>query len=331
MVFDREGYSPEFIKTMWQEYRISCYTYNKYPGQDWAEEEFREEEVKMHNGEIVKMKLAERGTYLGDKIWTREIRKIKKNGHQTSIVTTDFEPCRAAIAVSMFSRWSQENFLKYMMENFGIDRLIEYETTPLDETIEVINPEYRQLESKIKSVSQKLSKETSKFGKITLAMETEKEKEDMEKYLKRKGELYESIEIYTKELDELKKKRKETAKHIQIGELSESEKFSSLAQEKKHIMDTIKMIAYRAETAMAMIIRERMSKPDEAKALLRQIFVDEVDLNPDTKNNILTITIHSLTNEKSNRIVESLCNTLNETETVFPGTNMRLFYNLVST
>ena len=38
LVFDREGYSPEFFKDMWTEHRIACITYNKYPKEDWAKE-----------------------------------------------------------------------------------------------------------------------------------------------------------------------------------------------------------------------------------------------------------------------------------------------------
>jgi len=31
ILFDREGYSPEFFKAMWQTHRIACITYHKYP------------------------------------------------------------------------------------------------------------------------------------------------------------------------------------------------------------------------------------------------------------------------------------------------------------
>ncbi|ODS30898.1 MAG: hypothetical protein SCARUB_03979 [Candidatus Scalindua rubra] len=31
LVFDREGYSTEFFKEMWEKHRIACITYNKYP------------------------------------------------------------------------------------------------------------------------------------------------------------------------------------------------------------------------------------------------------------------------------------------------------------
>ena len=39
LVFDREGYSPAFLGRM-KELRIACLTYHKFPGEDWAEDEF---------------------------------------------------------------------------------------------------------------------------------------------------------------------------------------------------------------------------------------------------------------------------------------------------
>ncbi|MFH1776474.1 MAG: putative transposase [Candidatus Omnitrophota bacterium] len=85
------------------------------------------------------------------------------------------------------------------------------------------------------------------------------------------------IELYQNEITALKEQRKKLDKHIQISELPESEKYSSLTTEKKHIMDTIKMIAYRAETALATIIQPEQLKRKETWALLRQIFSTEID------------------------------------------------------
>ena len=42
------------------------------------------------------------------------------------------------------------------------------------------------------------------------------------------------------------------------------------------------------------------------------------------------IFLHPLSNEKSNKTVINLCKQLNETATVFPGTELRLSYKLVS-
>lgn len=62
VVFDREGYSPEFFKEMWEKHRIACMTYHKYPKDDWDESEFEETAVTLVNGETISMKLAERGS-----------------------------------------------------------------------------------------------------------------------------------------------------------------------------------------------------------------------------------------------------------------------------
>ena len=49
----------------------------------------------------------------------------------------------------------------------------------------------------------------------------------------------------------------------------------------KHFVDTIKLIAYRAETALVALAREKLSRPDDARALVRQVFSSAVDLSPD--------------------------------------------------
>ena len=46
MVFDREGYSPGFMKRM-RNKRIACQTYHKYQGEDWPEEEFQTKPVRL--------------------------------------------------------------------------------------------------------------------------------------------------------------------------------------------------------------------------------------------------------------------------------------------
>jgi hypothetical protein len=39
------------------------------------------------------------------------------------------------------------------------------------------------------------------------------------------------------------------------------------------LADTVKMIAYRAETALVGLIRKHLAKEDEARALIRELFV----------------------------------------------------------
>jgi transposase-like protein len=327
VIFDREGYSPKLFKQLWAQ-RICCYTYRKYQDADWSEDEFVEQEVTLQNGEVVKWKLAERGSYLGNTIWMREIRKLTESGHQTSIITTDYLSDIALIAVAMFCRWSQENFFKYMNQHFGLDRLIEYETEDVDETTKVINPDYRNVDNKIRSLNSKLSRKKAEFGELILSREIEQQ--EVEGYEQNKAQLQEEIFFYLRQLDQLKQQRKNIDKHITFGKLSKQQQFSKLAEEKKHIMDTIKMIAYRAETAMANILKTKMKRTDDARALLRQIYKTEADIDPDENSKRLTIILHGLASKVSNDMVTFLCDKLNETETQYPGTNLRMVFKLVS-
>lgn len=74
------------------------------------------------------------------------------------------------------------------------------------------------------------------------------------------------------EVSVLKKERMETPKHIKFGELPKDEKFDRLKNGGKQFPDTIKMISYRAETAMVAILGEFAGKRDEARSLACQIF-----------------------------------------------------------
>ena len=170
LVFDREGYSPAYFKEMWQK-RIACYTYRKYAKDKWAESEFQDTEVVFPNGEVGKMKLAERGVYFkGPKLWMREIRKLTDTSHQTSLVTTDKFSDTAQVAGKMFSRWSQENFFKYMMQHYGIDRLIDYGVEKIIEPVQVVNPRYREIQSKIRSKKQQIVPKTGRVWSIDLGI-----------------------------------------------------------------------------------------------------------------------------------------------------------------
>lgn len=327
LLFDREGYSPDFFEEMFLKHRIACMTYKKYPGVDWPEREFKEAEVCFKNGEKITMKLAERPLNISNRFWVWEIRKLSENGHQTAILSSNYKADRCEIAAGMFQRWSQENFFKYMMENFGIDRLIEYETRPISDTALVVNPEHRALEKEIRKRRTKLKKLQAKFGEMTLDID---ETARVMKYEAQMAELREQIISEQTAIKKFKEQKKKKPKHITIAQLSDNERFSQLATEKKHFIDTIKMIAYRAETAMANIIRPHMARKNEARSMVKQIFKTESNIIPDVQNKRLIVELHNLTNQYSDQLANILCQELNQAKVIFPGTDMEIFYKLVS-
>ena len=140
----------------------------------------------------------------------------------------------------------------------------------------------------------------------------------------------EEIDLLKNDLVKLKETRKATDKHIPVLDLPEMERFSVLAPRRKAFVDTIKMIAYRAETAMAAILRDSMAKTDDARSLLRDIYTQEADIIPDENNGTLTVRLHHSANAATDQVIEKLCSELNATETIFPRTNLRLVLKLGS-
>ena len=229
LVFDREGYSPEFFHQMRQQ-RIAILSYHKYPGESWPEEEFAEHTVELAGGERSILKLAERGTRLSNGLWVREIRKLTANGHQTSILTTNYELQLSRLAVSMFARWTQENFFRYMREHYSLDRLIEYGTEPLPDTIRVVNPAWRNLDTRIRSEAGKRNRLLLQFGAQALAEPLSEP--EVERFQQRKGQLQEEIDVLTRHLDQLKQQRRQTEHHITVERLSEQDRFPRLRTER---------------------------------------------------------------------------------------------------
>ena len=130
-------------------------------------------------------------------------------------------------------------------------------------------------------------------------------------------------------MDGLKNQRKAQSRHIPIAQLSDEERFVRLSSNSKHFIDTIKMIAYRAESGMAFTLRENMAKEDEARSLLKAIYNTEADLVTDDVAQTLTVRLHSLANWKSDTVIRSLCDELNLTETIYPGTKYRMIFEQV--
>ena len=83
-------------------------------------------------------------------------------------------------------------------------------------------------------------------------------------------------------------------------------------------MDTIKLVAYRAETALSEIVRDKLSHPNEARALVCELFRSSADIIPDEATNILKVRIHSLASPRTNLAAQHLLEHLNATEVSLP-------------
>ena len=89
-------------------------------------------------------------------------------------------------------------------------------------------------------------------------------------------------------------------------------------------------MAYRAETAMAQVVREALPhwRQDEERRLLQSLYGTEADLIPNEATGTLTVRLHYPANAMLAAAVQRLCTELTATETVFPTTKLRLVYQL---
>ncbi len=324
LIFDREGYSPDLFKRL-KTQRIAILTYHKHPGPDWAPGEFAPQMLTHPNGETSTLQLAERGTRLSNGLWVREIRSLSSSGHQTAILSTDYCGQLGRSAAAMFARWNQENFFKYMREHYGLDRLIEYGVSPLLETTRLVNPDWRSLESQVRRTAAELSRARATFAAHTLGAQ-ESEPETAARHEEKKGAALNLIQNKQSQLDSLKNRRKATPKHVELKDFAPEQRVAQLRGGRKHFIDTIKLIAYRAETALVQLARETLRRHDDARSFLRGLFASSINLRPDPARKELCVEIHGQTNPIHDATLEVMCTELNATEVYYPGTDLRVFY-----
>ncbi|MDR2562971.1 MAG: hypothetical protein LBC98_03410, partial [Prevotellaceae bacterium] len=69
---------------------------------------------------------------------------------------------------------------------------------------------------------------------------------------------------------------------------------------------------------------------DEIRMLVKAIMRQTVDIEPDYQNNMLYITLYPLANNRSNRAVEKVIETINDTKTIFPGSKLMLNFKIAT-
>jgi hypothetical protein len=328
LVIDREAYEPAWFIKLWEEYRIAVITYRKNVKDKWDEILFNRTETKVLNTNVI-MQLCELGTQLNGH-WFREIRRLSENGHQTSIMTTHPSLLLQDTAVKMFSRWTQENFFKYLIANFDFDRMIEYGTEPVDQKRTIPNPEYKALTYQLRKSRDKKSRLEARVFK-QMGNDEMVDIGHMAQNLIKSAPLIEKINEYNDEIKDLLEKRKSQPSKISIAEMPENIRYNKLKQESKKLKNAIIMLVYRAESSLYNILSEfYKSTEKEGRVILKEIFSSDADMVPDYENKKLTIRLHSLSTPRANMAVKELCSLLNQTETCFPFTDLILVYETVA-
>jgi hypothetical protein len=141
--------------------------------------------------------------------------------------------------------------------------------------------------------------------------------------------LLETLQSLQTERQALQASRRATPRKIAIQELPQAERPRQLLPLAKTLTDTVKMIAYRAETALVGLLRRHLANEAEARALIRELFVSGADLEPDDTAGTLTIRIHRMASPVHDRAITQLLDELTTANDCHPETGHRFIYQLV--
>lgn len=330
IIFDREGYSPTLFAELWTRYRIAAMTYRKGTYEPWEHARFTRHTVNLPYGNETDMDLAEVAScdIQNDGVAFREIRRLSENRlHQTAIITTCQGIPLAVMAGHMFARWSQENFLNYATRDLAIDQLAGYQATQAPDDAEVRNPAWRVLDQQARRLRAERANLVAERGRVVLVNSNTQE---IGTYLARMAAIQQRQESCQKQIDAANVAMRQTRRRIPLSELPEADRPKVISPARYRFINTMKITAYRAESAVVSILRKHLGHGDEARALAKDIWTHTADLLPDLDAGTLTVRLHHFTNPQASRAVHELLCYLNETQTNYPGTALRLQYELVS-
>lgn len=324
VVFDRAGWSPKFFRELSVQ-GFDVLTYRKGAYAAWPVRAFRTV-TGVVEGRRVSYELAERSTELLPGFRMREVRRLCANGHQTAIVTTRDDWPIESVAYRMFERWTQENFFRYMRQQFALDALVTYAVEPADPGRTIPNPQRKAL-AKALTTSRAALKELEQAYGQQARTNPEAKRPTMRGFKIAQAGLSQRLTALEAKCRTLERRLAALPKRVPIKAVLDETEIVKLSPEAKHLTDTIKMVAYRAETALVRCLPPHyLRTEDDGRALIREMLLTSADILPQPDDHRLLVRLHSLANPRSNEALAKLCEMFNALEVRYPGTDLTLVY-----
>ena len=326
LVFDRGGWSIELFKAMiargWH-----ILTYRKGKKRNHYRKGFSKHSVTV-DGKTVEYNLSEKNVRVGKGLKLREIAVLRPDGRQTMILTTHKkeEQLAAFLVYRMFSRWRQENYFKYMKENFALDALVDYDFELDDPDRDIPNPARKKLDKEIREAKVELAKLEQAYG--TEAIDNvEAKRRTMRGFKIANGELGQRVKVARARIETLKQKRAAIPKRVPIGSTRAADEIVRLSTERKIFTDAIKAATYRAESRLIALLRPHFKRSDdEARDFLKTVFQHPADLLVDGDQ--VTVRFGPLSAPRFTAALRGLCLELNKLNPRFPESTYRIVYEV---
>jgi len=320
IVFDRGGWSPKLFATMIKD-GFDVLTYRKGRCRHINERRFVRRRTELDGRSVDYLLHDQPVRFLKGKLRLRQITRLCDNGHQTQVITSRWDLRDIEVAYRMFERWRQENFFKYMREEFLLDALVDYQIEPEDPTRTIRNPERRALDKEIRAARADLARLEREYG-AAAADNAEQHRPTMRGFKAAHGRLGRQLRAARARVAQLSEQRRDVPKRVEVRDLNERT-LVKLATERKHLTDIIKMVAYQAESDLLALLRPHYARVEqEGRTLLHELFAAAGDIR--VCDSELRITLAPLSSPHRTHAAKALCEMLDHTATIFPGSRLRM-------
>ena len=345
LVFDREGWSPEMFLAL-RARGVACVTWIK--GEQavrWPEAEFSPTDIPLRTPlgvETGRGQLAERPLDLLDgdlpareiRFWIEERerpsgrsgqpRKARRlagrpsaGRRQPAILTTHPSLPAAEVAGLLRSRWAQENVFKTLRQEFGLDSLPQHAVQEVEPATLVVNPAMRVIEKALK-------KNRRQAGKL---------RREQAQLRGRRGQSARTRRAAVAAGIARSRARAWNGRAPRPacpGRRTGGRAAPRRAAPRRSFWDGLRMIAYRAETQLAATVAPQLGKPAAVRSFVKALFQCDANLRPHAAAGILRVQLLPLATQAQDEAAAALCAQLNACRAVYPGTNLRLEYQIMS-
>jgi transposase len=322
VVFDRGGYSPKgFRQILAAGFDLLTYRKGRYPR--IPRKCFQRCRTR-REGRMLSYVLADQQVrLLRGQLRLRQVTRLMDNGHQTPILTSRRDLPAAQVAYRMFDRWRQENFFKYLREEYALDALVEYATVPDDPTREVPNPAWAALDARLRQACAQMDRLQAEYGLEALT-NLEPQRRTMRGFKTAHGKLGQQIWNAWQRIEQLEKRRAGTPRRVPVQTLTD-DPVVKLAPERKHLTNLIKMLAYQAESDLLRLIAPHYRRVgQEGRTLVQSALASAAELQ--VTQTELWVILAPQSSPHRTRAIAALCDQLNQIKTHFPGSRLCLRY-----
>jgi hypothetical protein len=322
VVFDRGGYSPK----LWAKILAAGFdilTYRKGKWRKAPRRLFRRCAATI-DGREVSYELADQELRVGG-LRLRQVTRLQ-DGHQTPVLTSRRDLSAVEVAYRMFERWRQENFFKYANEEFLIDALVDYNIEPDDPNREVPNPRWAEADEKLREARAELDKlqRAAFLGGMLDALDvsTPRQRAVMADLRARNRAVWTAMQRVLA----LAKRRDRIPRRVPVGKTSD-QPIIKLATQRKHLTNVLKLVAYQAESELVRALAPHYARiEEEGRTFVQMLLAAAGDITVTPTE--LRVNLAPPSSPHRGRALAILCEQLNATGTVFPGTRLRLRYAL---